>query len=71
MKNATNGMGSWKKLKIAKQNRGSSATGRSKGMVPPTINRTICKRSRSYKLREFEAVMSKYTGEKIRWGSKS
>lgn len=65
------GMGTWKKRIILKQHRGSSATGRSKGMVPPTINRTICKRSRSYKLREFSAVMAKYDENKIRWGSKS
>lgn len=67
MKNATNGMGGWKATVFGKKTRASQTTGRSKGMCPPTIFRTMCKRSRSYKLPQYSVIMAKYTGNKIRW----
>lgn len=40
MKTATNGMGSWKRWKLAKGMRASRTPGKAKGMVPPTLNRS-------------------------------
>lgn len=60
-------MGTWRARKLVKGIRASHTSGREKDMVPPTIVRTICRRNRSYKMREYASVMAKYNGNKVRW----
>lgn len=57
-------MGTWKKKLIKKQGKRSVSTGKSKGIVSTPLERTICRRNRSYKMREYAAVMNKLNGEK-------
>lgn len=71
MKNAQNGMGTWKRRKLVKGNRRSVTSGREKGMVPSAEWRTICRRNRSYKMRHYGRLMSKYNGNKVRTGGKA
>ena len=66
MKNATNGMGNWKRKTFEKRTKASRTTGKSKGIVASPLERTICRRNRSYKMREYAAVMKRLNGEKRR-----
>ena len=41
-------MGDWKKRKLIKGLRASHTTGKSKGIAPSPLARTMCRRNRSY-----------------------
>lgn len=66
MKTATNGMGRWRAKKIYKGVRRSVTTGRQKGIFATPLERTICRRNRSWKYREYNAIMEKLNGNKRR-----
>lgn len=59
-------MGSWKARKISKKTKGNQTTGRQKGIFCSALERTICRRNRSWKMAEYNLVMSRLTGEKRR-----
>lgn len=66
----SHGMGDWKKRVIEKKNKGKQETGRSKGITASPLERTICRRNRSWKNASYNLVMSRLTGEKRRKGNK-
>lgn len=66
MKTATNGMGKWKARQLVKGARRSVTTGKSKGIVSTAMERTICRRNRSWKMREYAPTMARMSGEKRR-----
>lgn len=51
-------MGKWKARKMVKGQRASQTTGKSKGLVPAPLARFMCRRNRSYKHPEYDAVMA-------------
>jgi hypothetical protein len=51
-------MGDWKKRKLIKGLRASQTTGKSKGIHPTQLAKTMCRRNRSYKNPEYSAVMA-------------
>lgn len=51
-------MGNWKKRKLVKGLRASQTTGKSKGINPSPLARTMCRRNRSYKHPQYTEVMS-------------
>jgi hypothetical protein len=57
-------MGNWKRRTISKKTKGSQSTGRSKGIISSPLERTLCRRNRSWKNPLYTRVMSKLTGEK-------
>lgn len=57
-------MGTWKVRAISKKTKGSQTTGRSKGIISTPLERSFCRRNRSYKNPLYNVVMSKLTGEK-------
>lgn len=57
-------MGTWKTRKLVKGIRASRTTGKSKGIIASPLERTMCRRNRSYKNPQYQTVMSKLTGEK-------
>ena len=70
MKTATNGMGHWKSKTFSKKTKASKTTGKSKGIVVSPLERTICRRNRSWKMREYSSVMKLLNGEKRRSGKR-
>ena len=66
MKTATNGMGTWKTKSIGKKTKASRTTGRQKGITSSPLERTICRRNRSWKMKEYGLTMQKLNGEKRR-----
>lgn len=59
-------MGQWKARVIKKANKGSRTTGKQKGIHASALERYMCRANRSWKHPEYQAVMSKLTGEKRR-----
>lgn len=51
-------MGNWKSKIIAMQHKGSSTTGKSKGIITTPLERTICRRNRSWKHPLYNEVMA-------------
>jgi hypothetical protein len=51
-------MGQWRSKKIQKAGKGSQATGRSKGIVASALQKTMCRRNRSYKNPVYGMVMA-------------
>lgn len=62
----SHGMGTWKQRIIKKKNKGNQETGRSKGITASPLERSICRRNRSWKHPSYSLVMSRLTGEKRR-----
>jgi hypothetical protein len=56
MKNRTS-MGNWKKKLIQKKGRGSQTTGKSKGIVATALQKSMCRRNRSYKHPNYGVIM--------------
>lgn len=52
-------MGNWKARKLVKGSRASRTSGKSKGIVPDTLARYMCRRNRSYKHAQYGAVMAR------------
>lgn len=61
-------MGTWKTRVIEKKAKGRQTTGREKGIVTTPLERTICRRNRSWKNSAYSLVMPKLNGEKRRKG---
>jgi len=61
-------MGTWKRRVMEKKGKGRSESGRSKGLVATPLERTMCRRNRSWKDPLYEFVMDKLTGEKRKKG---
>lgn len=59
MKKISNGMGTWKKRILQKKDKGRQESGKSKGLVPDSIARYMCRSNRSYKHKLYSVVMSK------------
>ena len=57
-------MGTWRLRKMKKGLRASRTTGKSKGIIATPLERTICRRNRSYKHPSYALIMSKMKGEK-------
>lgn len=64
------GMGAWKTKQIQKKNRGSQTSGASKGIRPSQMDKTICRRNRSYNLPQYDAWCALYNGGKVYNGKK-
>lgn len=50
-------MGNWKAKKLEKKGKGRSETGRSKGIVASALQKSMCRRNRSYKHPLYGEVM--------------
>lgn len=55
-------MGEWKSRKIEKGNKGSQTSGKSKGIITSPLQRTMCRRTRSWKHPRYAEVMNSLGG---------
>lgn len=60
------GMASWKSKVIKKKGKRSVTTGRAKGIFATPLERTVCRRNRSWKMAEYSKVMKVLDGNKRR-----
>lgn len=59
-------MGNWRKRKLVKGSRASQTTGKSKGIRPSQLAKSMCRRNRSYKHPLYSEIMKSLGVRKIK-----